>query len=344
MPKQPSRLRKDSGGQARPRAVKDDLDLRPPEEIRAGRIRRFVFLGAIAACVLGVGIYFAAPPVGGAIKGWQSRRVAREAFALIDQRKWTEAAAKARDAYFLRPSEPESWRALARVTSRIAQWASALEWWKKVDDAHRLTVEDRRDYVSAGLATGEISVAAKQVEALLAQRGGPAPIDIVFAGQVAARQSDPVLAVDYAERALADQRAEPYDILSAATLILSVTSPQSPLYASAWQKVEAVARDPKNPGSLDALAVLANEEAVPPMPAIGGNASLSLESPPAQSPTYAAGPSVAGGVDPTLRSSNQHLRRKKPPPLKLRRPRRQSPRNKLVRRRIKERPSPARPP
>ena len=266
---------------------KDDLDLTPPEEIRAGRIRRFVFLGAIAACVLGIAIYFAAPSIGGAIKAWQARRQAREAFALIDQRKWTEAAAKARDAYFLRPSEPESWRALARVTSRTAQWASALEWWKKVDDAHRLTVEDRRDYVSAGLATGEISVAAKQVEALLAQRAGPAPIDIIFAGQVAARQSDPVLAVDYAERALADQRAEPYDILSAATLILSVTNPQSPLYASAWQKVEAVARDPKNPGSLDALAVLANEEALPPMPAIGGNASLSLESKPTPRPTPA---------------------------------------------------------
>ena len=55
----------------------------------------------------------------------------------------------------------------------------------------------------------------------------------------------------------------------------------------AWQQIEAVARDPKNPGSLDALAVLANEQAVPPMPAIGGNASLSLESPPAQSPTPA---------------------------------------------------------
>ena len=270
-----------------PIAKKDDLDLRPPEEIRARRIRRFVFLGAIAACALGIAIYFAAPSIGGAIKAWQSRRLAREAFALIDQRKWTEAAAKARDAYFLRPSEPESWRALARVTSRIAQWASALEWWKKVDDAHRLTVEDRRDYVSAGLATGEISVAAKQVEALLAQRAGPAPIDIIFAGQVAARQSDPVLAVDYAERALADQRAEPYDILSAATLILSVTNPQSPLYASAWQKVEAVARDPKNPGSLDALAVLANEQALPPMPAIGGNASLSLESKPTPRPTPA---------------------------------------------------------
>ena len=97
---------------SRPVANKNDLDLRPPEEIRARRIRRFVFLGAIAACVLGSAIYFTAPSIGGAIKAWQARRQAREAFALIDQRKWTEAAAKARDAYFLRPSEPESWRAL----------------------------------------------------------------------------------------------------------------------------------------------------------------------------------------------------------------------------------------
>ena len=94
MPKQPSR----------PVAKKDDLDLTPPEEIRARRIKRFVLLGAVIACVLGVAIYFAARPVGGAIKAWQSRRLAREAFALIDQKKWSEANAKARDAYLLRPS------------------------------------------------------------------------------------------------------------------------------------------------------------------------------------------------------------------------------------------------
>jgi tetratricopeptide (TPR) repeat protein len=45
-----------------------------------------------------------------------------------------------------------------------------------------------------------------------------------------------------------------------------------------------VARDPKNPASLDALAVLANEQALPPMPAPGGNESLSLESPPRPKP------------------------------------------------------------
>jgi tetratricopeptide (TPR) repeat protein len=277
VPKQPSR----------PVAKKDDLDLTPPEEIRAHRIRRFVLLGTVIACALGIAIYFGARPVGGTIKAWQSRRLAREAFALIDQKKLNEAAAKARDAYVLRFTEPESWRAVARVASRTGQWAPALEWWKKIDDAHRLTVEDRRDYVSAALVTGDVSLAAKQVEALLAQPGGPAPIDIVFAGQLAARQSDPVLTLDYAERALADKRARPKDILAAATLVLSVTNRSSQPYANAWQQIEHVARDPKNPASLDALAVLANEQALPPLPAIGRNASLSLESRPTPRPTPA---------------------------------------------------------
>src|SRR4029453_15494579 len=124
--------------------------------------------------------------------------------------------------------------------------------------------------ISAALVSGEVTLAAKQVEALLAQRAGPAPIDMVFAGQLAARQSNPVLALDYAERVLADKRAQPNDVLSAATLILSVTSPYSEPYARAWRQIEDVARDPKNPASLGALVLLANEQAVPPMPAIGG--------------------------------------------------------------------------
>ena len=276
MPKQPSR----------PVAKKkNDLDLTPPEEIRARRIRRFVLLAAVIACVLGVAIYFAARPIGGAIKGWQSRRLAREAFTLVDQRKWNDATAKARDAYLLRPTEPESWRALARVATRTGQATAALEWWKKVDDENRLTVEDRRDLIGAALVSGEVTLAAKQVEALLAQRAGPEPIDIVFAGQVAGRQSNPVLALDYGERALVDKRAKPYETLSAATLILSVTSPYSEPYARAWRQIEDVARDPKNAASLDALAVLANEQALPPIPAIGSNTSLSLESRPAPQPT-----------------------------------------------------------
>ncbi len=119
----------------------------------------------------------------------------------------------------------------------------------------------------------------------------------MWAGQVASRQSDPVLALDYAERVLADKRAKPYEIASTATLVLSLTSPSSQLYAEAWNRIEDVARDPKNPASLGALVLLANEQAVPPIPAIGSNTSLSLESPPGQSLTPAAGPPVAGAVD-----------------------------------------------
>ena len=122
-------------------AKNSDLDLTPPEEIRARRIRRGIFLGTVGARVLVVGIYFAAPSIGRAIKVWQSHRLAREAFALIDQRKWAEGVSKARDAYFLRPSEPQSWRAIARVASRTGQWAAALDWWKKVDEAHGLTLK-----------------------------------------------------------------------------------------------------------------------------------------------------------------------------------------------------------
>jgi hypothetical protein len=301
VPKQPSR----------PVAKKDDLDLTPPEEIRARRIKRFVFLGAVVACMLGVAIYFGARPVGEAIKAWQSRRAAREAFALIDKKKWSEAAAKARDAYVLRFTEPESWRAVARVASRTNQWAPALEWWKKVDDANRLTAEDRRDYIAAALAAGEVTLAAKQVQVLMAQRA-PAAIDLVWAGQVASRQSDPVLALDYAERVLADKRAKPYEIASAATLVLSLTSPSSQRYAQAWKRIEDVARDPKNPASLGALVLLANEQAVPPMPAIGGNTSLSLESTPAPSPTPA--PEGAASAEATAAKAAVSSDRSNPPP------------------------------
>ena len=268
-----------------PGANKDDFDLTPPEEIRARRIRRFVLFGALGACVLGVVIYFTGPSIGGAIRGWQSRRLARETFALIDQNKLNEAAAKARDAYVLRWTEPESWRAVARVASRTGQWASALEWWEKVDDANRLTAEDRHDFIAAAVVSGEIALAAKQVEALLTQRGGPTPLDIVWAGQVAARQSNPEMALEYAQRVLADKRAKPAEILSAATLILSVTSPYSQPYARAWKQIEDIARDQNHPGSLDALVVLAREDGVPPMSPPVADASLSLEGPSAQSPT-----------------------------------------------------------
>ena len=300
MPKQPSR----------PVAKKDDLDLTPPEEIRARRIRRLVFLGALAACVLGVAIYFAAPPIGGAIKAWQSRRLAREAFALIDQKKWTEANAKARDAYLLRPTEPESWRAIARLASRTSQRTAALEWWKRVDEVHRLTIEDRRDFAGAALAAGELATAGTQIDQLLAQREGTAPIDILLAGQLAVRRSDPLLTVDYAERTLADKRARPYEILSAAILVLSVTNPESPRHISAWKRIEDLARDPRNAASLDALVFLAHQQSLAPSRLTGKETPFSLGAGTAPPPVTTMGPvEVANALEkhPDARPSHQLL-------------------------------------
>jgi hypothetical protein len=70
VPKQPSR----------PVANKNDLDLNSAREIRARRIGGSFSSGATAVASLGVAIYFAAPSIGGAIKAWQSRRLARQAF------------------------------------------------------------------------------------------------------------------------------------------------------------------------------------------------------------------------------------------------------------------------
>jgi tetratricopeptide (TPR) repeat protein len=261
----------------RPVAPENDLDLTPPEEYQARRRKRLLLLALLVVVLLAAGIYFVASPVSEAIKGWQSRRLAHQAFALVDKKQWNEAGAKARDAYLLRSSEPEAVRAVARVLSKTGQSTTALEWWKTVDAQHRLTIEDRRDFAGAALVAGELAMAAGQIDQLLAQKGGPAPFDILLAGQLAVRRKDPVLTVDYAQRVMADKRANPYDILSATTLILSVTTPESPPYVSAWKRIEDVARDPGNPASLDALVFLATQQAVAPARSASTDTSASFE-------------------------------------------------------------------
>lgn len=261
---------------SRPVANKNDLDLIPPEERRARRLRRLLFLAIPVTVAIVAALYFAAPAVGGAIKAWQSRRLAHQAFAMIEQKKWSEANAKARDAYLLRPSEPESWRAIARLASRTGQGVAALEWWKKIDEKHRLTIEDRRDYVAAALVAGELAAAAPQVDLLLSQKGGPAPVDLLLAAQLAARRQDGVLALDYTQRATTDPRAKPNELLAGAVLVLSMTKTNSPFYSEAWESIAKLARDSTNPASLDALAFLASQQSRAPSPLTGEEIPFSL--------------------------------------------------------------------
>jgi Flp pilus assembly protein TadD len=233
-------------------------------------------LALAVVVLLAVGIYFVASPIGDAIKGWQSRRLARQAFALVDQKQWNEAGAKARYAYLLSPSEPEAWRAIARILSRTAQHHAALEWWKKLDEEHRLTTEDRRDYAGSAIAAGQLATPATQIDLLLTQRGGAAPLDNLLAGHLAVRRGDTVRAADYAERVMIDKRAKPNEILSGAILVLGITKPDSPPYINAWKHIEEIARDPRNVESLDALVFLACQQSQAPVRSSGGNNSLSL--------------------------------------------------------------------
>ncbi|MBA3833108.1 MAG: hypothetical protein H0X34_14680 [Chthoniobacterales bacterium] len=111
---------------------------------------------------------------------------------------------------------------------------------------------------------------------MLAQPGGPAPRDELFAGNLAVRRGDGASALDYAERALNDSRSKPNEVFSAAILTLSVAGPESTSYASAWKRIEDLARDSANVISLDALSFLAQQRA-PTSPSEGDNSTaLSL--------------------------------------------------------------------
>ncbi len=258
-----------------PLPTEDDFDLTPPEERRARqRRRRLLWILPLAATLLVAG-GFAAPPLRDYIRGWQSRRAARASFALIDRQQWEEASARARDALQLQFTEPQAWRAIARILSRTRQDAPALDWWKKIEKAGLLTFEDRREYAASALAAGELATAATQIDPLLAQREGPAPVDTLLAGQLAVRRGDGVLAVDYAGRALADKHAKPNEILSGAILVLSVTKPESPPYISAWKRIEDLARDPGNVASLAALVFLAQQPKPTPAATSAGAAWMS---------------------------------------------------------------------
>src|SRR5438046_1874637 len=273
-------------------------------------LKRILWLALPVVTVLATAIYFDASPVSGAIKAWQSRRLAHQAFGMIEQKQWNEADAKARDAFLLRPSEPEAWRAIGRLHSRTGQSATALEWWKKIDEQHHLTVEDRRDFAKAALVAGELTTAATQIDQLLAQRGGPQPVDILLAGQLAVRRNDALLAVDYAQRTLDDKRTKPYDILSAATLVLSVTKPESPAHIAAWKRIEDLARDPKNVASLDALVFLANQQSLAPQQPLApltADTSLSLGPATTPQPTTTMGlPEIADALEKHPDARTQH--------------------------------------
>src|SRR5205807_10109026 len=119
--------------------------------------------------VLVVG-FFAARPALNALKAWQARRHANKAFAYIDNANWAEARKEAVAAYQLRPTEPQSVRAVARFLSRTRQ-PDALEFWQQLEKLAPLTREDRHDEAAIAIAAGETARAEIAMQALLDSKG-----------------------------------------------------------------------------------------------------------------------------------------------------------------------------
>src|SRR5712691_248810 len=113
------------------------------EEIRLRNLRRRRILISLVAVglVLLLG-FFGGRPMSNAIKAWQARRHGNKAFAYIENENWLEARKEATAAFQLRPTEPQSVRAVARFLSRTRQ-PDALELWQQLEKIAPLTREDR---------------------------------------------------------------------------------------------------------------------------------------------------------------------------------------------------------
>ncbi len=155
------------------------------EELRQKRARRRrLVLIVVAVLVLAAGALLLARPVRNGIKGWQARRHAEKAVALIEGEHWSDARSEAVTAYQLRTTEPAAVRVVARFLSRTRQ-PQGLEFWDQLAKLQPLTPADLRDEAALALIAGEPSRAAKAVAALTTgEKATPAPRDWLLAAQV----------------------------------------------------------------------------------------------------------------------------------------------------------------
>src|SRR2546423_1089345 len=222
---------------------------------RKRRRRRF-FVAAIVLIALVLGAVFGGRPVSHAVKAWQARRHAREAFALIEKEQWNDARKEATAAYQLWPNEPQAIRAVARFLSRTRQ-AQALEFWDRLETLGRFTREDLVDEASIALLAGDDTRAKRSISALLGGKfGAPKPIDRLLEAQLAIRHGAPIEAHDVLQKIFEDSSATNREKLQAALLEIAISGGSENWRDEAWTRLRKVA-DENDAAGLDALTVLA---------------------------------------------------------------------------------------
>jgi len=247
------------------------------EEIRLKRSkRRRVIIIAIAIVVVLVTGFFTARPALNAVKAWQARRHAAKAFAYIDNANWLGARKEASAAYQLRPTEPQSVRAIARFLSRTRQ-PDALEFWQQLEKLTPLTREDRQDEAAIAIVSGETSRAEIAVQALLESKGAD-PAGWLLAAQLAIQKGAADDAMSALGKVFNDTNATEQQQLQAALLELALASGSEAIDAratDAWSRIEKISRG-KSAAALDALVLLARR-ALSGQKSASGSASSSEE-------------------------------------------------------------------
>jgi len=247
------------------------------EEIRLKRSkRRRVIIIAIAIVVVLVTGFFTARPALNAVKAWQARRHAAKAFAYIDNTNWLGARKEASAAYQLRPTEPQSVRAIARFLSRTRQ-PDALEFWQQLEKLTPLTREDRQDEAAIAIVSGETSRAEIAVQALLESKGAD-PAGWLLAAQLAIQKGAADDAMSALGKVFNDTNATEQQQLQAALLELALASGSEAIDAratDAWSRIEKISHG-KSAAALDALVLLARR-ALSGQKSASGSASSSEE-------------------------------------------------------------------
>jgi hypothetical protein len=236
---------------------RSDLPLSDYElQLRRQKQRKLAIIAGAILLLLLAG-YFSARPVVNVVRGWQARRHADKAFALIDQQQWGPARDEAIAAYRLRATEPQAIRAVARLFSRAGQ-PDGLAFWKELRKLEPLTRADLRDEAELALKTRELDLGSEAVKELLSNReGGPTASDWLLAAQLAVQQQDLDRASMQIRKIFAGTDASARDRLQA-TLVLDaiLRGKEAPDQSEVIDRLAGLARA-KDSVALDASVSLA---------------------------------------------------------------------------------------
>ena len=225
------------------------------EELRLRRRKRRNTAIILSAVLVFVAVaFFEGRTILNRIKGWQSRRHADKAFALIAHENWSAARGEAIAAYQLRPTEPQALRAIARLLSRTRQM-QALDFWDQLAKVAPLTREDLRDEAATALIAGNAHRAEVAIKQLLER--DPQPADFLLDAQLAAQSQSIDRARDDCEKVALNLHATSREQLRACVLEIQLLKDGSKEQAAAvWARIENLAQA-KDIVSLDALMLLA---------------------------------------------------------------------------------------